>query len=219
MVERGAGLSRRQFLILSGGSAAALWVGYATGAQALQPGSVTRRLPGGVSAPRLRTLPFADDFTNAALPEWNVRRAVSIVGSTPYGTAFPATDALDRTEFLRGRGAVLDLDGPLGVSTGPGLIETVDSFVFEGRATYALRFTVAGSHNAADAMPLSNVSVSLPGLGARKDVARMPNDDFLEFTLEVRVRRPAVSTIVVASGNAPGQAGVLLESLSLTKTR
>lgn len=219
MSDRGAGLSRRQFLILGGGSAAAIWVGYSPVAQALQVGQTSGLLPGEVNAPRLRSLPFADDFSDAALPEWNVRRAVSFVGSRPYGAMFPATEALDRTDFLRGRGAVLDLDGPLGASTGPGLIETIDTFVFEGGATYALRFSVAGSHKAADAMPLSSVTVSLPGLGAYKDVKRMPNDDFLEFTLEVPVSTPGISTIVVASGDAPGQAGVLLESLALTRTR
>lgn len=162
-------------------------------------------------------LPFADDFANAALPEWNVRRAVSFVGTTSFGAPRPGSDMLDRVEFLRGRGTVLDLDGPLGVSTGPGLIETVDTFIFEPRATYALRFTVAGSQRSADRMPLSSVTASLPGLGASTHVARMPNDDFLEFTLEVPVSRPALSTIVVSSGNAPGQAGVLLESVSLSK--
>jgi len=49
-------------------------------------------------------------------------------------------------------------------------------------------------------------------------VTRSPLDDFRTFTLQVPVTRPATSTIVLASENAPGQAGVLLESVSLTRT-
>ncbi len=208
------GLSRRRFLIISGGGAAALWAAQPGLAQALQPG---RLLGPATAAPPFRLLPFADDFGDATLAQWNVRRSVAILGATSFGLDRPTNGTLDRADFLAGRGTVIGMDGPLGASTGPGLMETVDTFVFEPGATYVLRFTVAGSHQGADRMPLSSVSASLPGLGATTSVARMPADDFLEFSLEVPVARRALSTIVLASGDAPGQAGVLLESVSLSK--
>ncbi len=205
--------------MVGGGGTAVLWAGRgvllragAGGVQAAGP------VGGPGSVANLRQAPFVDSFANAALPGWNVRRPVAILGTTPYGFTYPSNGVLDHPEFLRGRGTVVGLDGPLAGSTGPGLIETVDAFVFEPGATYALTFSVAGSQQRADLMPPSTVIASLPGLGVSREVTRRPGDGFLEFTLEVPVTAPAISTIVLASGDTPGQAGVLLEAVSLTRT-
>lgn len=221
MAEIGAGgLSRRHFLVAGGGGAALLWAGW-TG--------LARRAPGGpaaagpvaavrpATAPGLRELPFADAFADPALPSWNVRRPVAILGTTAFGFGHPANAVLDRPEVLQGRGTVIGLDGPLAGSTGPGLLETVDAFVFEPGATYRLAFSVAGSQQRADRLPPSTLTASLPGLGVSRQVTRRPADGFLEVTLDAPVTGPALSTIVLASENAPGQAGLLLESVSLTK--
>jgi hypothetical protein len=215
-------LSRRKFLTLSGGGVAVVWAGSKLVLPRLSPSATTPAAPvapvvGPGSTPSLRALPFSDDFANSALPEWNVRRPVAILGTTPYGFRYPATEALDRTDFLHGRGTVIGLDGPRAGASGPGLIETVDTFVFEPGSTYTLKFRVAGSHQSSDRLPPSTVTASLPGLGVSKTVTRQPHDDFLEFPLEVPVTSPATSTIAFASQNAPGQAGLLLESVSLAK--
>jgi hypothetical protein len=219
MAHGGAGFSRRQFLLAGTGGAALLWAGRAALLAPTPGGGLAASGPlegAAATAPNLRGLPFTDTFANAALPEWNVRRPVGILGTTPYGTPLSGNEALDRTDFLRGRGTVIGLDGPLGSSSGPGLMETVDTFVFEPGA-YTLAFRVAGSHQSADRMPPSTLTASLPGLGVSRQVTRRPHDEFLDFTLDVSVSEPAMSTIVIASENAPGQAGLLLESVSLAK--
>lgn len=213
--EDGVRLSRRQFLVLGGVGVAAVYAGTAL-ARTPSGSAVTDIDPtGAVPTHPLRRPPFSDTFANDALPAWNVRRPVAIIGTTPFGSPLPANQVLDRTDFLRGRGMVIGLDGPLAGSTGPGLIETLDAFVFEPGSTYTLAFSVAGSHQSADRLPPSTLTAGLPGLGASKRVTRRPQDDFLDFTLNVDVPRPATSTIVFSSENAPGQAGLLLESVSL----
>lgn len=226
MANTAAGFTRRQ-LLLAGGGAAVVWVGGATvlakvfGGGVLgggvSGGGVSGPLGGAVTTPSLRALPFADDFANAALPEWNVRRPVAILGTTPFGARYAGNDSLDRSDFLRGRGTVVGLDGPLGGATGPGLLETVDTFAFEPGSAYTLTFAVAGSHQSRDRMPPSTVTASLPGLGVSRRVTLQPHDDFLTFSLDVPVTGEARSTIVLASEDAPGQAGLLLESVSLAK--
>jgi len=218
MVDGAPGLSRRQLLLFGGAGAALLYAGRAT----LLPVG-----PGGHSAPRpedrvvatpdLRGLAFSDAFANPALPGWNVRRPVAILGATPFGFGYAGNSVLDRPEVLQGRGTVIGLDGPMGASSGPGLIETADAFAFEPGATYRLRFSVAGSQQRADRLPASTVVASLPGLGVEKRVTRQPGDGFLEFDLDVPVDAVAMSTIVFSSENAPGQAGLLLESVSLRR--
>ncbi|MEO7837271.1 MAG: hypothetical protein ABIS21_06475 [Acidimicrobiales bacterium] len=223
MGARGDGFSRRQFLIGGAGGAAALWAGGVT---------LRRRSGGGVGAdgagdgPAAATirslpfisLPFIDTFADTALPAWNVRRPVTVLGTTPFGRAFPSNQTLDRPAVLAGRGTVLGLDGRLAGTTGPGLLETIDPFAFEAGSTYELTLGVAGSQQRADRMPPSTVVASLPGLGISTHVVRRPMDGFRPFTLQVPVTRSAASTIVVASGNAPGQAGVLLQFVSLART-
>lgn len=213
--EDGIRLSRRRFLALGGASVAVVYAGTAS-ARTPSGSAVAGIDRTGADPPLLlRRPPFIDTFSNDALPAWNVRRPVAILGTTPFGFPLPANRVLDRTDFLRGRGTVIGLDGPLAGSTGPGLMETLDAFVFEPGFTYTLAFSVAGSHQSADRLPPSTLTAGLPGVGASRRVTRRPQDDFLDFSLDVEVRRPAVSTIVFSSENAPGQAGLLLESVSL----
>lgn len=212
------GLSRRQFLGLGAGTAIALWAGIGP-----------RRAPGSsvhvdvddaaspIGVDGFRRPPFVETFADDALPAWNVRRPVAILGATAFGTPRPANSTLDRSELLQGRGTVIGLDGPLAASAGPGLIETVDAFMFEPGRAYSLSFSVAGSHQSRDRLPPSTLSARLPGLGAGTRVTRRPLDDFRTFSLDVFVAEPAVSTIVFSSENAPGQAGLLLESVALVE--
>lgn len=218
MVTRHGVLTRRQFLILGGGGTAVLWAGVRLTGRSPGDAVTVGAVEESVTAPALRVPPFHDTFANAALPAWNVRRPVAVLGTTPFGVALAANRALDGAGFLRGRGTVIGLDGPLAGSSGPGLLVTIDTFAFDAGSTYALTFSVAGSHLSADRMPPSTVVAGLPGLGVSRRVTRSPLDDFRTFTLQVPVTRPATSTIVLASENAPGQAGVLLESVSLTRT-
>ena len=220
------GLSRRQFLLVGGGGAALLWAGGTALMRTVTGGTRTvigtgaataGPVEGAFSGHALRGLPFTENFANAALPAWNVRRPVAILGTTPYGFVHPANRALDHPEILQGRGTVIGLDGRLAGSTGPGLLETVDRFAFEPGSTYKLVFVVAGSQQSSDRIPPSTITASLPGLGVAKSVTLRPRDGFMEFTLDVPVGAPASSSIVLASQNAPGQAGLLLESVSLTR--
>lgn len=212
----GKGLSRRQFLALGGGSVAALCAGVAFDRRSSAPVAVDGAGPAGATT-SFRRPPFADAFVNGALPDWNVRRGVAILGATPFGIARAANRVLDRSDFLAGHGTVLGLDGALAAGTGPGLIETVDAFLFEPGSTYRLSFGVAGSHQSSDRLPPSTLTARLPGLGASTRVTLQPHDGFRSHTLDVTVDRPTTSTIVFASENAPGQAGLLLESVSLVE--
>lgn len=209
--------------MVGGGGAALVYAGrlawLTKGSEPAAAGEVaTRATTAGVAAAApLRALPFTDSFANAALPGWNVRRPVAILGASPFGLPYPSNQVLDRPEVLHGRGTVIGLDGPVGGSTGPGYLETVDTFVFEPGATYRLRFSVAGSQQRADRLPASTVTASLPGLGVSRRVTRQPQDGFLDFDLEVPVTAAALSTVAFRSENGPGQAGLLLESVSLTR--
>jgi len=219
MTPQGSSISRRQLLIAGGGGAALLYA--ARGALlAGRPGPLAGAPPEAAAglAPGLRALPFADDFANPALPGWDVRRPVAILGATAFGFTHPMSTTLDRTDVLAGRGTVIGLDGPLAGSSVPGLMETTEAFVFEPDVAHALRFRVAGSHQRADRLPASTVTASLPGLGISSQVTRRPGDGFLEFELAVpRQETAKMSTIVFRSENAPGQAGLLLESVSLDR--
>lgn len=219
MAPHGSGISRRQLLIVGGGGAALLYAarGALMAGRPRPPTGATTEAPTGL-APEVRALPFADDFANAALPGWDVRRPVAILGTTPFGFIHPMSATLDRTDVLAGRGTVIGLDGPMAGSSVPGLIETTEAFVFEPGVAHALRFRVAGSHQRADRLPASTVTASLPGLGLSTQVTRRPGDGFREFELAVpRQATAKMSTIVFRSENAPGQAGLLLESVALDR--
>jgi hypothetical protein len=63
----------------------------------------------------------------------------------------------------------------------------------------------------------STINASLPGLGVSRTISVLPMADFQPITIDVPVHAPAESRIVFASHDAPGQPGLLLSKVSLTR--
>jgi hypothetical protein len=214
------GLTRRQLLVGGAAGAAALWavpkLGWSGVADAL---TLAPADPGAATDDDPSTVVFADDFNQefpgSLLTRWNVARPVQLVGTSQFGAPCPANSGLDSTDFLAGHGIVVAMDGVIGAGTGPGRIETMQVMTFSG-GRYQLSFNVAGSHHRSDPLPAKLIA-SVPGCGAAMTVVRSAPDDFLPYSLDFVVKGPMVSTIVFESGDTPGQAGLLLDDVSLAR--
>ena len=211
---REAELTRRQFLVGGAAGAAMVWaapkIGFWSPAAAEPSGPAVA--PDAIVA--LGTLPFGDDFDEETpgglLRNWHVRQAISIVGTSLFGATSPANTSLDAADFLAGHGHAVALASALG----PGRIETVQAFAFQALHRYTLSFDVAGSHRAADPWPATLVA-SLPGCAADLRVTRRSGDGFGHFQLQVQPTMSTTSTIVFASDDAPGHAGLVLDNVEL----
>jgi hypothetical protein len=205
-------------LVAGATGAAAVWaapkLGWSTPAGALEAVSFSAD-----PTAAFGELPFADDFDQefpgGLLTRWNMARPVQLAGTTQFGTPCPANGGLDNTDFLAGHGIVVAMDGMFGGSTGPGRIESAQTFAFHD-GLYNLSFQVAGSHRRADPIPATLIA-SMPGCDATMTVVMVASDGFVRFTLPFLVTFATVSTIVFESGDAPGQAGLLLDDVSLTR--
>ncbi|MDP9073457.1 MAG: hypothetical protein M3N98_04630 [Actinomycetota bacterium] len=152
-------------------------------------------------------------FPGGLLTNWSVTRPVLLAGTTQFGVPCPTNTGFDNTRFLSGHGIVVGMDGLLAGGTGPGRIESLQTFQFpSGR--YTLSFQVAGSHHGADQWP-ATVVASVPGGNATMTVIGTVSDGFVGYALNFLVSHAAVSTIVFESGDAPGQFGLLLDDVSL----
>ncbi|HEX3539464.1 MAG TPA: hypothetical protein VHT75_03385 [Acidimicrobiales bacterium] len=211
-----AELTRRQFLLGGAAGAAVVWatpkLGWwaPAGAQTLTPATDTA---GDVTA-ALGGLPFGDNFDHelpgGLLRNWNVHQGISLVGTSLFGAASPGNGALDQADFLADHGHAVALSSAFG----PGRIETVQAFAFQALQRYTLSFDVAGSHRVADPWPATLVA-SLPGCAAALRVTMGSGDGFRTFQLQVRPTASTTSTIVFASDDAPGHAGLILDNVAL----
>jgi hypothetical protein len=213
-----SGVTRRQFLVAGAAGAAAVWaaprLGWWSRADALTLG-----LPAAPTAtPRLGQLPFSDDFDQEfpgqLLTGWSVTRPARLAGTTQSGLPCPANKRFDSTGFLSGHGMVVVMDGAFGATTGPGRIESVHAFALSA-GRYTLSFQVAGSHHGSDPLP-GTLTSSLPGCGAAMSVGCAAAEGFRRYRLTCLVTEVAVTTIVFESNDAPGQAGLVLDDISLS---
>jgi hypothetical protein len=95
------------------------------------------------------------------------------------------------------------------------MLRTVESVPFTP-GSHTLSFELAGSHDPGNLLP-STINASLPGLGVSRSISLLPMADFQPITIDIPVHAPAESRIVFASQDSPGQPGLLLSKVSLTR--
>jgi hypothetical protein len=150
------------------------------------------------------------------LSKWEVVRPIAVVG-----TFFGQSVGLDRpfsphpTGFLTGHDLMVDLNGEAAGGPFPGMLQSVETVPFT-TGSHTLSFELAGSHDTGNLLP-STINASLPGLGVSRSISLLPMADFRPITIDIPVHAPAESRIVFTSQDAPGQPGLLLSKVSLTR--
>jgi hypothetical protein len=162
---------------------------------------------------------FDDDFDSelpgVTLHRWQALGGVTVFGRTRYGDS-RSSGFLDTTDWLRGHGMVVALDASSSGNRLPGHIRTRERFLFEKGVGYVLEFDAGGSHRARDHGAVRNCVIArVPGVGATCRTSVLPTAGFGRVTLRFIPRATTTSTVELASGDAAGRAGVVIDNVRL----